>query len=243
MKPRKLTYVVHRWIALVVSLQLLAWSLGGFIFSVLSIESVRGEHEIGAPEFDPLPASAIEALPGPARELFAQCAANGVAIGSVALADRGLGSRWELRSVRGELVAAGAARGGQIAPEDAARLALRDFGPETEVTSTALIVADPPTEYRNGSLPVYQVALSNRGRTRLYVDARSGRINARRNTRWRVFDFFWMLHTMDYRGRDDFNHPLLTAFSLVAIATSLSGLLLWAWRARGRLGRPAPPLR
>ena len=42
MRLRKNVYFWHRWIALVVSLQLLAWSLGGFVFSVCDIDDVRG---------------------------------------------------------------------------------------------------------------------------------------------------------------------------------------------------------
>ena len=35
-------YLVHRWLGLIVGVQLLAWSFGGFTFSILNIENVRG---------------------------------------------------------------------------------------------------------------------------------------------------------------------------------------------------------
>lgn len=57
----------------------------------------------------------------------------------------------------------------------------------------------------------------------IYVAANTGRVTARRNNAWRRFDFFWMLHTMDYQGRDDFNHILLIAFAGLGLAAVISG--------------------
>ena len=57
---------------------------------------------------------------------------------------------------------------------------------------------------------------------------------ARRTTRWRVFDFLWMLHIMDYDEREDFNHPLLVSASLIALLAALSGVGLYFFRFRKR---------
>jgi hypothetical protein len=64
--------------------------------------------------------------------------------------------------------------------------------------------------------------------TRVYVSQRGGTVTRHRNQTWRVFDFFWMLHTMDYAGRDDFNHPLIKVISIAAITLTLSGYLLFS---------------
>ena len=37
---------LHKWIALIVGLQILAWVLGGFGMALMPIEQVRGEHTI-----------------------------------------------------------------------------------------------------------------------------------------------------------------------------------------------------
>ena len=62
--------------------------------------------------------------------------------------------------------------------------------------------------------------------TRVYVDAKNGAIRARRNDVWRRYDFFWMLHTMDYRGRDNFNNPLIVTIGMAALWLSISGVVL-----------------
>lgn len=245
MKPRKSAYLAHRWLGLLVSLQLLAWSTGGFVFSILPLDLVRGEREIGSPPFDALSQGALDALPDPVRELALELKARHPDLASIALRDRGLGPSWEIQAADGTLIARVIDETGQtrplLTPDEAATIAARDFLHDADVVETTLIESDPPIEYRSGPLPAYRVALEHSRRPHIYIDARSGEVTARRNRPWRIFDFFWMLHTMDYSGRDDFNHPLLTAFSLLAMATSATGLSLWGWRivnrARARLRR------
>jgi uncharacterized membrane protein YkoI len=242
MKPRKTAYLAHRWLGLLVCVQLLAWSLGGFIFSVLSIESVRGELDMAASMYDPLAGEALLALPEPVRGSVERLDGDGdEAVGAVNLMDRGLGAFWEVRTVEGGLVGRLDPVTGAvmeiITPEEAIRIADRDFAPEAEVASVTLIEMDPPMEYRGGPLPSYRVDFEHAKNPHIYIDAANGQVRARRNTRWRVFDFFWMLHTMDYAERDDFNHPLLIGSSVVAILTASSGLTLWGWRAATRVGR------
>ena len=41
---------------------------------------------------------------------------------------------------------------------------------------------------------------------------------------WRVYDFFWILHTMDYAGRDNFNDPLIVTIGMAALWLSISGI-------------------
>lgn len=57
-------------------------------------------------------------------------------------------------------------------------------------------------------------------------------MRAIRHRDWRTFDFLWMLHTMDYAGRDDFNNLLLRVFSVLGLATVLSGFVLFGFTSR-----------
>lgn len=40
---------LHRWIGIAVVLQLIAWTVGGLYFSIIPIETIRGEHLVQAP--------------------------------------------------------------------------------------------------------------------------------------------------------------------------------------------------
>ncbi len=238
MKPRKSTYLIHRWIGLIVSLQLLAWSLGGFMFSILAIDNVRGERDIASPPCDPLSPTARDALPTPVRDALTTLGEAERDVGKVTLIDRGLGPTWEIRDIEEKLLLRVNTEGKplpRLSREQAEHVARREFQGSPAVRETTLIESNPPVEYRSGSLPAYLVELEHAKAPHLYVNARTGEIAARRNRVWRIFDFFWMLHTMDYQGRDSFNHLLLTAFSVLAILTSASGLSLWIWRAASRI--------
>jgi len=230
-KPRKFAYVAHRWLGLIVCVQLLAWSTGGLIFSVLAIDSVRGERDsTGSP-----PRALTVPMDGGVGGV------EDVEVGTMTLIDRGLGPVWEIRDVDGKRIARLDTTSGQRLPlitEDEAReIALGDFTPDATVGSVRLIESDAPGEFRGGPLPAYEVRLDHAKHPHYYISAITGEVLAKRNDSWRVFDFFWMLHIMDYDDRDNFNHILLTGFSALAVLTAGSGIALWSWRAGTWVGR------
>jgi hypothetical protein len=85
--------------------------------------------------------------------------------------------------------------------------------------------AEPTLETRD-SKATWSARFDDEGETTLYFAADDGALVERRNDTWRVFDVFWMLHTMDYRGRDNFNNPLVITVGFAALWLALSGLLL-----------------
>ncbi len=231
MKPRKFAYVAHRWLGLIVCVQLLAWSSGGLIFSLLDIDAVRGERDSTGSPPRPLTLSMVGGVVG----------VEGVEVGTMTLIDRGLGATWEIRDIEGTRIARLDPSSGERLPliteDEAAEIALADFTPGATVESVRLIESDAPLEFRGGPLPSYEVRLDHAKHPHYYISAITGEVLAKRNDSWRVFDFFWMLHIMDYGQRDNFNHILLTAFSVLAVLTAASGISLWTWRAGTWIGR------
>ena len=115
-----------------------------------------------------------------------------------------------------------------ISPDIAKEIAIGDFTEEVEAISVELIESvGSHSEYRGKELPAYRVVLDHASGTVIYVSANRGVVTTRRNNRWRLFDFFWMLHTMDYQGRDNFNHWVLKGVSVFGLVTVLSGFVLW----------------
>ena len=76
---------------------------------------------------------------------------------------------------------------------------------------------------------------SDNSRTSIYISVASGEILERRNDYWRIHDFFWMLHIMDYDQREDFNNLLVIGVALVSTWLGISGaaLLITSLRRRG----------
>ncbi len=86
----------------------------------------------------------------------------------------------------------------------------------------------PIEEIRGVHLTRVPEPLKAEGLSQLGSPAAVNRELDRRTTRWRVFDFFWMLHVLDFESRDDFNHPLLQVAALLGLLIALSGVIFWA---------------
>ncbi|MDQ7007743.1 MAG: PepSY domain-containing protein [Acidobacteriota bacterium] len=232
---RKSAYVFHRWVSLAVCLQLVAWSAGGLFFSLFPLETIRGTAD--ASRHQPAPLDLREGIVSPRQALDAlgRAARASAPVTALCLHGDGDGSTvYRLldadQRVLGVVDAVSGGLRPPLAAGEAARIAQRDFSPSAAVTSVEWIATDPPLEVRGRALPVWKVALDHPRRPHLYIDAVSGEVVARRNRLWRIFDFFWMLHIMDYSRRENFHHPLLTAASALALLSSLSGIALWSWR-------------
>lgn len=246
MKWKKTVYLSHRWLGLLISIQLLAWSVGGFMFSILDIDNVHGDWERNLAPPPPVRLAGVRLSPSEAVERAAAEGVFAAEVASVVIRTQHDGqTMYELMDAENAPLAAVDSRTGtvvrRISSDQAKAIALRDFTPQADVVSVRLLEGDPPLEYRGKPMPVYQVAFDHPKNTHVYVQPVTGQVITRRNRPWRVFDFFWMLHIMDYGHREDFNHWLLTAMSMVAILTSGSGLLLWSFRLPKRR-RTAQPL-
>ncbi|MBI5069500.1 MAG: PepSY domain-containing protein [Deltaproteobacteria bacterium] len=230
---RATLYASHRWISAVALVQLAVWTGTGLFFAVVPIERVRGSDRTAPEPAAPLPLGDLAPLPAAALAGAEQVTLRLVdgRPAWVASAGRGV-RRWLVDARSGERVAVDAAAAERIARADqvAQPRALR-----VERVEAA------PVEYRGGPVPAWRVDLDDGRETRVYVDAATGAVKARRNGVWRVYDFLFGLHIMDYGGREDFNTPLLAIAAAVGVATSLSGLVLWAARLAAR--RQAQPAR
>ena len=115
-------------------------------------------------------------------------------------------------------------------------------------------IAANDTEYR-GALPAWRVDFEDGEGRSLYVAADTGAVTARRSTLWRVYDFLWGLHIMDWRGHEDFNTWLLIVATALALVMSVAGIVMlpsrlgftaWLQAARGapaQCARTPPPPR
>lgn len=90
------------------------------------------------------------------------------------------------------------------------------------------------SEYRDGELPAWKIKLKGVDEANLWVGANSGKASAIRTNTWRLYDFLWSLHIMDYLDRDNFNSWLLRAFALLGVITIVSGMLLFFLSAKQR---------
>ena len=55
----------------------------------------------------------------------------------------------------------------------------------------------------------------------------SGEIAAIRSDSWRTWDFMWGAHIIDYRDRDNIDNFFLKFFSILALLSAISGIVLF----------------
>lgn len=215
------TRKLHKWLGLIVAIQVLLWISGGLIMASLDLDMVRGSH-YAAEQVD-TPVDAAQVLVSP-RELAERI---GQPLASATL------KTWQGQPVY--QVSAGAASGlyaastgVRLSPIDlaAARAVATDdyTGPGELVEAELLNVV--PSEARSREAPLWRLRFDDAIHTAVYVSAETGRVVARRNDWWRAFDVVWMLHIMDYDTRDNFNHPLLVITAGAALLFVFSGIVL-----------------
>ncbi|MHB0947556.1 MAG: hypothetical protein ACYC3Q_00740 [Gemmatimonadaceae bacterium] len=244
---------VHRYLGLFIGLQFLLWTAGGLYFSWTDLAAVHGDHLVRAPAA----LSLSRAVVSPAVALAAVAGREGGADSVIGM---------DLATVLGRAVyrvhyrAAGAtgstarrlmidAETGVPRPplsrDEAVALARAAYTGSAPVTQVAWLSADsvgPHHEFRGQLLPAWQVRFGDAEGATAYVAADLGQVVRIRNNRWRWFDTLWMLHTMDYQGRDNFNNALLRTFSVLGLATVLSGFVLFGATSSARRRRGAAKL-
>ena len=232
---------IHKWLALLMAIQILFWFVSGLFFAAVPIERVRSEH---------LKAET------PAVSMRLEDAAAGLQ--RVAAQRAAPGERIELRTMMGRpvaLVNGGAPRprlydlstGQQLSPIPAslaASIAEADHIGDTRASSVSLVTEETP-EYR-GALPAWRVEFEGENAVSLFVAQDTGVVSARRSTLWRTYDFLWSLHIMDFKNHEDFNTWLLIIATALGLIVILSGFVMFpsrlgynAWKRRRARAREA----
>ena len=226
---------IHKWLALLMAIQILFWFVSGLFFAVFPIEKVRSEHAIARPAPVDLPM-------GVAADGLLRLGSAGVS-----------GEKIEIRTLLGRPVALVSRSEGSSALYDlstgrlmspltmnmAVRVAEADHQGEARAARVDRVTASNG-EYR-GVLPAWRVRFEDGADRSIYVAADTGAITARRSQLWRVYDFLWGLHIMDWRGRENFNSPLLIVTTALGLIVIVTGMILFpsrlgynAWRRRRR---------
>ena len=216
------------------AIQILFWFVSGLFFAIAPIEQVRSEHMKAEAPASPIPIAAAAA-------------------GLQRIAAEEPGERIEIRTMLGRAVALISPREGAprlydltdgkrlspVPPELAVQIAEADHVGEQRAIRVELVTSESP-EYR-AALPAWRVDFDDGANRSLYVARDTGVVTARRSTLWRVFDFLWALHIMDFKNHEDFNTPLLIVATSLALVVIVTGILLFpvrlgltAWLRRRR---------
>jgi uncharacterized iron-regulated membrane protein len=224
----------HKWLALFVGVQVVLWTLTGFYMVVVHIDTIHGDHLVRAPVVQPFDLTQI--VP-PARIVAAEPESSELRLQHYF--DRPV---WRAQTPKG-LALFDARTGARVAPpteQDIRKLARQIYTGTGDIVSVRLLT-QAPQEMQSRKPPFWQVEFEGWNRPTLYLSPSTGELISRRHNLWRIFDFAWMLHIMDYDARTDVNNPLLRVATWSAFAMALSGawLLVWAFPRRKKKKKAA----
>lgn len=216
---------LHKWAGLILAIQILFWILGGVIMSAIPLEKVHGKHLANRHLENTFTRSdyiySVDALIREFKRPIKQIRFEQVLDQPFYLL--------HVNAPQGEnIVAVNALTGDKLArfsDQQAAEIAKKHYLGDGDVSTVQLLEQAPMEASRNQGA-VWQIVFDDTWNTTLYISPRSGQLTTIRSDIWRIFDFFWMLHIMDYEEREDFNNPLLIGFASGALIFTLSGFVL-----------------
>lgn len=227
----------HRYLGVFIGVQFILWTVGGLYFSWTDLDEIHGDHlrkhkhtslELPAETISPaiITTTLLSTIENARIEKIYVVEALGQYFYAVEhLAD-------DMHSTRLYRVDNGELRP-RISAAEAREIAKSAFALPDEPSEIEYLTAEnigKHHEYREKPMPAWALTFDNN--VSVYVSAETGQIGAIRTDKWRVFDFLWMLHTMDFDGRDNFNNYVLRGFSILGLGTVLSGFLLFLVSSR-----------
>ena len=205
---------IHRYLGLIIGIQFLIWTISGLYFSWTNLDEIHGDQFMK----NPISKISFSGLSG--LEYISNI------------------SKLELLNIANEPFywvnekQLYNAKNGNKLDEITEQQAIEvvNFHLKEDLTISTIEKIEnigPHHEYRGKPLPAYAIHFNHPEKITAYVSAKNGKFQRVRHSSWRIFDFLWMGHTMDYNGRDNFNNILLRVFSLFGVLTVLSGFSLW----------------
>ncbi|MBF7071959.1 hypothetical protein ISG33_00915 [Glaciecola sp. MH2013] len=234
MKVQRYVRSLHKWLGLVLVIQLFFWIAGGLIMSAIPLENVHGKH------------LAVKELPNPFSfhdySFDLQTVLNDLNAGSKASNRFTSTQRVEFTEYQGTPAYLITSATGQelrsaidglafptLRAEQVRSLAKQHYiytgNPSKKIASTTLLEI-APQEVATQSDRLWRVNFDDTWNTSLYFSDSSAQLVSIRSDIWRLFDFVWMLHIMDYDEREDFNNPLLIAFAACSVLFTITGMLM-----------------
>jgi uncharacterized iron-regulated membrane protein len=227
-KPIKLlsiSHKIHKWLVLLIGAQFIIWSITGAYMVFFDIDYIHGDSLVINHQHKIQPAH----LTYSSKALFKQYPqAEHLSVGILI-------NREVYRfNVENRQFIVDATNGNLLSPlneSKALALAKHAYSGGGEVISAELITADPPFELSARHLPAWRINFDDFGSPALYISANSGKIVTKRHEFWRLFDWMFRLHVMDYDDGANVSNWLLFIFALLAIFATCSGLVLSYYKA------------
>ena len=205
---------IHKYLSFFISLQLLLWTVSGIYFAFNKIELVRGEQyrkqveqsiDLGDFDFE-IPKTTDVNIKKRLGENIAVIKVDGTT---------------KYLNKSGESIS-------KLTVSEAMNAVISNTT-LSPVLVEEIVNERSGSEYRGRSLPIYKVeSKTNKDLDiNVYLNVYSGEVLAIRSNQWRIWDLMWGLHIMDWKERDNISNILLKIFSILALVSSVTGVMLF----------------
>lgn len=229
-----LARTTHKWLALVLAIQAVFWTLSGIYMTAVHIDIIHGDRLVKAPVVQPVP---LDGLVEPAHLVHLAPGLKSARLESQ------LGQPVYVVDTEAGKALFDARTGAKLSPltEGQARARATALFAESGKVVSAELLTKAPLEVQTRPMPLWRVEFEGAWRPTFYISPFTGELVSRRHDLWRTFDFVWMFHIMDYDDRQDVNNPLIRIFTWMAVATAATGgwLLLYSFRRKRRARKAA----
>lgn len=204
----------HKYLSFFISIQLLLWTISGIYFAFNKIENIRGEqyraqtssdYNFNKIEFEIPNAESVNVKKRLGKTIIAASTKNGMRYFN----EKG-----------------GALQ--KISFDEAKQLVSKQTSLKPMAVEE-IYTSEKGSEYRGRELPIYKVVTRNANDNEInaYLNIFTGEVVAIRSAQWRIWDLMWGFHIMDWQERDNIDNLLLKIFSILALVSSISGILLF----------------
>ena len=211
---RNIVRNTHKYLSFFISLQLFLWTISGIYFAFNKIELVRGE-QYRLTESFPIDFNDVKFSRSDVKQVKAINR-----LGEIIFVVSGSKSTEYLDSFGAPVNKLNKSEVFEIVTSSST---LKPIDLE-EITESS-----KGSEFRGRNLPLYKVTSLNDKdkKINLYLNVFSGEITAVRSLQWRIWDLMWGFHIMDWQTRDKINNIFLQIFSILALVSSISGIMLF----------------
>ncbi|HCM47861.1 MAG TPA: hypothetical protein DIS98_10300 [Colwellia sp.] len=224
----------HKWFMLFVGFQLLTWSITGAYMVLMDIDYIHGDTLVINKQKN---LAADQVMYSFKELLVTYPQASNIELGFML---KKVVYRFNLNKNKMLISAFNGQKLSPISQQLAVSIAKENYHDNSvNIEKVLLLTGDSPSELNRRHLPVWRVDFDDFSSPSFYISANSGQLVTKRHNYWRIFDWMFVFHVMDYIDGEADN-KLLLLFTVLAFIGSIFGLVLTYYRLTPKHYSPKP---
>ncbi len=217
----------HKWLMAFIGVQFLFWSVSGVYMVSMDIHHIHGETLVKN-DNPPLELSQVHYTTDALLDAFP--AASNISLDK--LLDKhvyrftnGEHGKLAIDASTGEVVP-------RIDQTTASKIAQYHYSGSGQIDTITLMTSasEMPAELSPRHLPFWQIKFEGLSTPTLYISEHTGELVAKRHNFWRLFDWMWRFHIMDYDDGENVSNWFLFVIATLGLLAAFSGAVLTYYR-------------